>query len=151
MSTFVPTIVVITMIKRDVVVTLMRSGNVFTEQINAALQTEDLSIQQYNVLRILRGRKGVPACLESITNDMIHRMSNTSRLVDKLIEKGYVERKPCKENRRKVDIYITPKGLEVIERLEPTLLAKEDELTSSLSKQELEQLLYLVTKMKSKY
>jgi DNA-binding MarR family transcriptional regulator len=129
----------------------MRSGNVFTEQINAALQTEDLSIQQYNVLRILRGRKGVPACLESITNDMIHRMSNTSRLVDKLIEKGYVERKPCKENRRKVDIYITPKGLEVIERLEPTLLAKEDELTSSLSKQELEQLLYLVTKMKSKY
>jgi DNA-binding MarR family transcriptional regulator len=139
------------MIKRDVVVTLMRSGNVFTEQINAALQTEDLSIQQYNVLRILRGRKGVPACLESITNDMIHRMSNTSRLVDKLIEKGYVERKPCKENRRKVDIYITPKGLEVIERLEPTLLAKEDELTSSLSKQELEQLLYLVTKMKSKY
>jgi DNA-binding MarR family transcriptional regulator len=151
MNTFVPTIVVITMIKRDVVVTLMRSGNVFTEQINAALQTEDLSIQQYNVLRILRGRKGVPACLESITNDMIHRMSNTSRLVDKLIEKGYVERKPCKENRRKVDIYITPKGLEVIERLEPTLLAKEDELTSSLSKQELEQLLYLVTKMKSKY
>ena len=151
MNTFVPTIVVITMVKRDVVVTLMRSGNVFTEQINAALQTEDLSIQQYNVLRILRGRKGVPACLESITNDMIHRMSNTSRLVDKLIEKGYVERKPCKENRRKVDIYITPKGLEVIERLEPTLLAKEDELTSSLSKQELEQLLYLVTKMKSKY
>lgn len=148
--TFVPTIVVITMVKRDVVVTLMRSGNVFTEQINAALQTEDLSIQQYNVLRILRGRKGVPACLESITNDMIHRMSNTSRLVDKLIEKGYVERKPCKENRRKVDIYITPKGLQVIEHLEPTLVAKEDELTSSLSKKELEQLLYLVTKLKSK-
>ena len=145
------TIVVVTMLNRDVVVTLMRSGNVFTEQINAALQAEGLSIQQYNVLRILRGRKGVPACLESITNDMIHRNSNTSRLVDKLIEKGFVKRKICKENRRKVDIFITSKGLEVIESLEPTLLAKEDELTSSLSKKELEQLLYLVTKLKSKY
>jgi DNA-binding MarR family transcriptional regulator len=151
LTTFVHTIVVVTMVNRDVVVTLMRSGNVFTEQINAALQAEGLSIQQYNVLRILRGRKGVPACLESITNDMIHRNSNTSRLVDKLIEKGFVKRKICKENRRKVDIFITPKGLEVIESLEPTLLAKEDDLTSSLSKKELEQLLYLVTKLKSKY
>lgn len=138
------------MIKRNVVVTLMRSGNVITEHINSALQTEGLSIQQYNVLRILRGRKGAPACLESITNDMIHRMSNTSRLVDKLIGKGFVKRKTCKENRRKVDIYITPKGLEVIESLEPTLLAKEDELTSSLGEEELEQLLHLVTKLKSK-
>ncbi len=149
-TTFVPTIVVITMIERDVVVTLMRSGNTITEQINTALQTQGLSIQQYNVLRILRGRKGIAACLESITNDMIHRMSNTSRLVDKLIEKGFVQRKTCKENRRKVDIYITSKGLEIIDGLEPLLLAKEKELTSSLNKQELEQLLHLITKLKSK-
>ena len=137
------------MISREVVVEVMRSGNVFSEHINTSLNPFGLTLQQFNVLRILRGRNGDAACLESITNDMIHRMSNTSRLVDKLIEKGLVKRAVCKENRRKVDIFITQKGLDLLNEIEPTLDTSEKEITAALSKKEMEQLLQLITKIKT--
>lgn len=139
------------MINRDVVVEIMRSGNVFSEHINTTLNPFGLTLQQFNVLRILRGRNGDAACLESITNDMIHRMSNTSRLVDKLIEKGLVERSVCKENRRKVDIFITQSGKNLLHKIEPKLNASEKKITSALSTKEMEQLLQLLTKIKSKH
>lgn len=137
------------MISREVVVEMMRSGNVFSEHINTSLNPFGITLQQFNVLRILRGRNGDAACLESITNDMIHRMSNTSRLVDKLIEKRLVKRAICKENRRKVDIFITKKGLDLLNEIEPTLDKSEKEITSALSKKEMEQLLQLITKIKT--
>jgi MarR family 2-MHQ and catechol resistance regulon transcriptional repressor len=137
------------MISRKVVVEVMRSGNVFSEHINTSLNPFGLTLQQFNVLRILRGRNGDAACLESITNDMIHRMSNTSRLVDKLIEKGLVKRAVCKENRRKVDIFITQKGLDLLNEIEPMLDKSEKEITAALSKKEMEQLLQLITKIKA--
>ena len=139
------------MVNRNVIVELMRTGNLFSDMINTALQTRGLTIQQFNVLRILRGRNGLAACLESVTNDMIHRMSNTSRIVDKLTEKGYVIREVCKENRRKIDLFITSKGLTIIEEVDPLLIKKEQELTKTLSTIELEQLLQLLTKLKSKH
>lgn len=139
------------MVNRNVIVELMRTGNLFSDMINTALQTRGLTIQQFNVLRILRGRNGLAACLESVTNDMIHRMSNTSRIVDKLTEKGYVIREVCKENRRKIDLFITSKGLAIIEEVDPLLIKKEQELTKTLSTIELEQLLQLLTKLKSKH
>lgn len=76
------------MINRDIVVKVMKGGNVFAEYIGNTLQPFGLSLQQFNVLRILRGRNGAAASLESVTDDMIHRMSNTSRIVDKLLKKG---------------------------------------------------------------
>ena len=94
------------MINKDVVVRVMKRGNVFAEHIGNTLQPFGLSLQQFNVLRILRGRNGAAASLESITDDMIHSMSNTSRIVDKLLEKGCVERTVCPENRRKVNIFM---------------------------------------------
>ncbi|MGB0275000.1 MAG: MarR family winged helix-turn-helix transcriptional regulator [Flavobacteriaceae bacterium] len=143
------TIFVITMKSRDVVVGLMQSGNLVHNQIHTMLQPFGLTLQQFNVLRILRGRNGKAACLESVTNDMIQRMSNTSRLVDRLINKELVRREVCAENRRKVDIFITKKGLDLLDKIEPVLVAKEEEITSFLSQQEMEQLLLLLAKLKS--
>lgn len=134
---------------RDVVVGLMQSGNLAQNQIYTMLQPFGLTLQQFNVLRILRGRNGKAACLESVTNDMIQRMSNTSRLVDRLINKGLVRREVCSENRRKVDIFITKKGLNLLHKIEPVLVSKEEEITSFLSQQEMEQLLMLLAKLKS--
>jgi len=138
------------MINREVVVEVMRSGNLFSDHVNTTLHDFGLTLQQFNVLRILRGRNGDAACLESITNDMIHRMSNTSRLVDKLIEKGLVKREICKENRRKVDIFITENGLHLLQQIDPVLNATEEKITSALSKQEMERFLLLLTKLTSK-
>jgi DNA-binding MarR family transcriptional regulator len=78
---------------------------------------------------------------------MIHRMSNTSRLVDKLLEKGLVERVVCPENRRKVNIFITHRGLKLLKKIDPDIDQTEETLTTSLSKQEMDQLLQLLYKL----
>ena len=77
----------------------------------AVLKPYGVSIQQFNVLRILRGQKGVAANLSTVQNLMVDKISNTTRLIDKLIEKSLVERIICKENRRKIELFITDKGL----------------------------------------
>ncbi|MDG1822714.1 MAG: MarR family transcriptional regulator [Flavobacteriaceae bacterium] len=138
------------MISRKVLVALMQAGNDVTEDINTTVQQFGLSIQQFNVLRILRGRKGEAASLECVTNEMIHRMSNTSRLVDRLIEKRLVTRKTCENNRRKVEIFITKNGLTMLEEIEPVLEAIEKKLTKNLSETEKKQLFELITKFKTK-
>lgn len=92
----------------------------------AALRKFGLSVQQFNILRILRGRNGQPATVKLLTERMIDKMSNASRLVDKLKEKGYVRRQECEEDRRRVDIVITEKGLDIVgratEAVEQTML-----------------------------
>ena len=81
---------------------------------------------------------------------MIHRMSNTSRIVDKLLEKEYVERVICPENRRKVNIFITKKGLRLLKKIDGIIDQTEEKLTASLSKKEMDQLLLLMNKLKIK-
>ena len=137
------------MINRQAVVQTMQSGNIITEQLNGTLTAFGISIQQFNVLRILRGRNGKVANLESITSDMIHRMSNTSRLVNRLVEKGLCKRVICQQNRRKVDISITDAGLDLLRQIDPVVEQKEAELTQKLTKKEMSQLVSLLTKMKS--
>ncbi|HCO82007.1 MAG TPA: MarR family transcriptional regulator, partial [Arenibacter sp.] len=65
------------------------------EMMTAALKPHGVSLQQFNVLRILRGQKGKPANLSTLNERMVTKMSNTTRLVDKLILKGYVDRMVC--------------------------------------------------------
>jgi DNA-binding MarR family transcriptional regulator len=89
----------------------------------AVLKPQDLSPEQYNVLRILRGQQGKPATIAAIQERMLNTMSNASRLVDKLKAKELVMRNECPENRRKVDVLITEKGLRMLEFLEPKMEA----------------------------
>lgn len=111
--------------------------NKVNEAIHAALKPFDISLQQFNVLRILRGQKGKPANLSTINERMVTKMSNTSRLVDKLITKDYVARIICKNNRRKVEISITKKGLYALTEMDQALLETEHKLLESFSKSEL--------------
>ena len=88
---------------KNTVVGILKAGSKVEEHLGEVLKAFDISLQQFNVLRILRGRKGIPANLQTVQKRMIHKMSNTTRLVDKLILKKLVVRKACKENRRKID------------------------------------------------
>ena len=90
------------------VINLSYTSRIIEEAIATKFKSYDLTMQQYNVLRILRGQKGNPANLSTIQERMVDRNSNTTRLVDKLIKKGWVKRNICKQNRRKVEIFITP-------------------------------------------
>ena len=129
------------MLARSLVVESMRLGQFMSDEISCALHPYGLSIQQFNVLRILRGCKQKPASLQYITSRMIHKTSNTTRIVDRLLEKKLVERKPCAENRRMVEINITKGSLKVLTTIDPVIDKKENEVASRLSEKELATLL----------
>lgn len=77
-----------------------------------------ISSQQYNVLRILRGSHPQFLRLADITERMIDKMSNATRLVEKLRQKGLVNREICPDNRRQVNISITPSGMDLLTQIE---------------------------------
>ena len=83
------------------------------------LKPYNLSQQQYNVLKILQEKYPQSCTLSSISNRMVDKMSNATRLVDKLLGKKLVTRSLCPDNHRKVDIRITAEGLELLEKLDP--------------------------------
>jgi DNA-binding MarR family transcriptional regulator len=113
------------------------------------LKPFDLSLEQFNVLRILRGQKGKAINLQDIQERMISKMSNTTRLVDKLIKKKFVKRIICKENRRKVEISITDLGLETLQQVDPIIARTEKSMTENLTHEELTQLNKLLIKLKN--
>lgn len=79
---------------------------------------QDITIQQFNVLRILRGQYPNYCNLKLIKERMLDRMSDASRIIDKLLQKGYVERKSCPNDRRSVNLLISEKGLELLQSLD---------------------------------
>jgi DNA-binding MarR family transcriptional regulator len=80
------------------------------------LRPMDLSLPQFNILRILRGAKGDPVSVRYLAERMIDQSSNASRLVDKLVQKGLALRRECPSDRRLVEITITPQGLTAVEQ-----------------------------------
>lgn len=104
---------------------------------------------QYNVLRILKGAKGVPMNLCDVQGRMLKRMSNTTRLVDKLLAKDFVERIVCPDNRRKVEITITKLGHELLDNILPVLNSKHQERLKNLSDEEQVTLIELLEKLRT--
>ncbi|WP_297706611.1 MarR family transcriptional regulator [uncultured Eudoraea sp.] len=125
---------------------LMLIHNKLTENISHAFKPFGISTQQFNVLRILRGQQSKPANLSTLNERMISKMSNTTRLVDKLIKKGYVDRIVCMSNRRKVEITITQEGLKVLSEMDIVLEKAEKEILANFTDLELEQLNLLFNK-----
>ena len=101
-----------------VVVNLLYTHSYLVTAQNSLLKPYELSPEQYNVLRILRGQNEVPTTVSSIQDRMLNKMSNASRLVEKLKLKELVKREECPSDRRQVDILITDKGMELLEILE---------------------------------
>lgn len=129
------------------VINIMVLGGRLKREINDFLKTYDISEPQFNVLRILRGQKSNPVNLKDVQERMVHRTSNTTRLVDKLIEKKLVERVIPKENRRIVEISITKKGLDLLARIDPEFTRLENQMVSNLDKKEVAELNRLLEKM----
>ena len=134
---------------KKVVLNIMVTQNVVTEKFNEVLKPYDLSGEQYNVLRILRGQKGNPANMCVIQERMIAKNSNTTRLIDKLLLKNLVTREVCPENRRKIEVLITEKGLELLEELDPKVLENEKLFAANLNQKELIELNTLLEKYRN--
>jgi DNA-binding MarR family transcriptional regulator len=96
---------------------ILFSSNWLMENIKKFLQAEDITPQQYNILRILRGN-GKPLSTLQIRERMLDKMSDTSRIVDRLLKKGLVEKKTSQADKRLVDVTISKKGLDALDRLD---------------------------------
>jgi len=103
--------------------------------------------EQFNVLRILRGADPKPLMLSNITCRMIDKSSNATRLVEKLRQKGMVNRKQCENNRRQVDISITQTGLAILKEIDQ-LESDWTKTVEALSKEEAAQLNQLLDKLR---
>lgn len=132
-----------------VVLNVLHTQNIINEKFNIVLKPYDLSGEQYNVLRILRGQKGNPANMNMIQERMVAKTSNTTRLVDKLLLKNLVTRNVCPENRRKIEVTITHKGLQVLTELDPKVIEHENYFCNNLKTAELEQLNILLEKYRN--
>lgn len=103
--------------KERLIVTIMRTHAWICEQLQHELEPYGITQQQYNVLRILRGSTH-PLSTCDIRRRMIDRASDTSRIVDRLVEKGVVEKTRDGRDRRRIEVRITQKGLALLETLD---------------------------------
>ena len=161
--TFVYTIIVLTNMKiedvikstvpldeaKRVILNFTYTQNVIGDKFHEILKPYDISREQYNVLRILRGQKGSPANMCIIQERMLSKNSNTTRLIDKLLLKDYVTREVCPNNRRKIEVLITQKGLDILKELDPIVVGHEQLFANNLTQQELELLNTLLEKYRT--
>ncbi|NJX16427.1 MarR family winged helix-turn-helix transcriptional regulator [Tamlana crocina] len=133
---------------KKVVINLLFTYGLIIGKLNEALKPHDISIQQFNVLRILRGQKGRPVTLAAIQERMVNKMSNTTRLVDKLVKKQYVTKSKNELNKRKIDIIITQQGLDFLNKIDDFVETIEKESTSSLDTNEQLELIRLLGKLR---
>ena len=124
------------------------TGFWISDQFNAVLKQFGISEQQFNVLRILRGQNRKAVNLLSVQERMIQKMSNATRLVEKLKKKGYVCREICEENRRQVDISITDKGLKLLEELDTKVKLHEAKIFKNINEKEAKTIADLLDKLR---
>lgn len=135
---------------KKALINVLFTNNWISEEMNKELKPFDISLQQFNVLRILKGQKGKPANLNTLQERMIAKNSNVTRLVDKLAIKGLVSKQVCVSNKRKIEIFITETGLEFLTHLNKTIEIREKEITKSLTSDELQLISDLLTKLRTK-
>lgn len=113
---------------QKVTVNLIFTHNFMMQKHKELLKPFMVTIQQYNVLRILRGQHPQPVSTSEIRLRMLDRMSDVSRIVDRLLKKDLVERKTCKSDKRLVDVKISEKGLALLEEMEVTQASSDRHL-----------------------
>ena len=137
-------------LSEEAMLTLMRTADVIRHQ-SAKAMTEhtDITHQQYNVLRILRGagNEGMPTL--QIAERMVEVTPGITRLIDRLIKKELVSRHPCANDRRQVFCRITERGLSLLKELDPILDAYNQAWEYKLNNEELKTLITLLDRLRS--
>ena len=112
------------------------------------LKPFNISPQQFNILRILRGKNAKPASIKELTDKMLDKSSNASRLVDKLIAKGFVSKSVCPDDNRRMEVSITDEGLQMLEKASMVVERQVEESYQTLSQEEATQLNNLLDKLR---
>lgn len=134
--------------KHKAMLSILFTANWLENKINGYLKTFDLSHQQYNILRILKGSYPTPLSVLDIKARMIDRMSNVSRLIEKLKQKKMLTRQEDSTDRRLVQIELTQEGLQTIETVSNNMPVSQD-FPENISLEEATQLVTLLDKVRS--
>ena len=127
-------------------INIIYTANWLNEKMGQILATEDITQQQYNILRILRG-SDAPLSTLKIRERMLDKMSDTSRIVDRLIVKGLVEKTACIKDKRLVDITVSKKGLQLLEKLD-SLNDHIDSILKGVSEEEAQAMNQILDKLR---
>ena len=133
--------------QQKVVINIRYTSNWMANLQNAYMSKFDLTMPQFNILRILRGANEVIS-VNTVKERMIEKSPNTTRLMDKLIEKNFMERVRCEKDRRVVYVTITEKGQELLTEIDETL-ESSFLFTEKLTDEEAETLSNLLDKLRS--
>ncbi|MBK7350422.1 MAG: MarR family transcriptional regulator [Gemmatimonadetes bacterium] len=133
---------------QEATVSLLRTGDLLRRRMSTVLESEDVTLQQYNVLRILRGAgpEGLPTL--EIADRMIEQTPGITRLLDRLEAKRLVGRERCPADRRQVTCRIAKDGLALLARLDPVVNEADDTLLGPLTQTELRQLIRLLDRVR---
>ena len=119
--------------QEKLMINVIYSANLLNLITSRLFKPYDLSPQQYNVLRILRGQKGKSIALMDIEHRMLDKSSNVSRLVDKLISKDLVNRSVSSKDRRRIEIIITSRGKSVLKEIDVILANMNSKIKAIIS------------------
>jgi DNA-binding MarR family transcriptional regulator len=121
--------------EQKLAVNLLFTGSWMQGKQAEILKPFGLTLQQYNILRILKGQHPSPATVNLLIERMLDKMSNASRIVDKLLMKKLITREICPDDRRAVDVKITQLGLELLKKIEVIEVKTEKSLFGINSKE----------------
>lgn len=136
--------------RQKAMLNIMFSYGWLNEKIKNLLAPEDITPQQYNILRILRGSSPQPLSTLQIRERMLDRMSDTSRIVDRLIAKELVMKAVCSKDRRLVDVTISPKGQALLRKLDAEANQLDKIIMSNITEAEAEDLSKLLDKIRER-
>lgn len=128
-------------------INIIYTANWLNEHIGRVLCNQEITHQQYNILRILRG-SDKPLSTLQIRSRMLDKMSDTSRIVDRLVVKGFVDKNSCEKDKRLVDITLSKKGHQLVDSLDK-FNAQIDELLSGVSEKEAANLNLILDKLRA--
>ncbi len=135
--------------RQKAAINIIYTNNWLAECMRDFLSDDDLTLQQFNVLRILRGSAPTPLSTLQIRERMLDKMSDTSRIVDRLVKKKLVSKKTCNLDKRLVDICITKDGLSLLEKLDKSTAQVESHM-NNLTEEEADLLSSLLDKARTK-
>jgi DNA-binding MarR family transcriptional regulator len=132
--------------QQKVIVNLRFTANYFSNSQNIFMSEFDLTMPQFNILRILRGAKKA-LNVNSIKERMVEKSPNLTRIMDKLVDKKLINRFNCLEDRRSVYVEINKLGLDLLDKID-LKLGKSNLFPNTLTDEEAEQLSFLLDKMR---
>ena len=130
------------------IINILYTANWIRDLQNSYLKEHGLLMQHYNALRVIKGCHPNPVCPGGIKEVLLDKSNDVTRLLDKLVEKGLIKRTVCSDNRRKVDVMITPKGQKFLDKVQADMAEVKSGIKKRLSDKEARQLSSLLDSLR---